>query len=178
MPIGEEGYKGIRQTMLGLYMQDDYKMSPRLTLNMGLRWEMTTDPTESNNQVSNLLSINDAAETAYPKINAFFKTQDLNFQPRFGFAWQTNAKASRVVRGGFGVYHDLIVPFAFNQQTSKYPPFFHRLRARDAATLAATFPNAAPLLTLANVAAVQMDPSGRRCRLVPNTTTLWRSSSR
>src|SRR5262249_44409148 len=66
--------------------------------------------------------------------------------------------ASRVVRGGFGIYHDLVVPFAFNQQTSKYPPFFHRLRARDASTLAATFPNAAPLLTLANVAAIQMEP--------------------
>jgi carboxypeptidase family protein/TonB-dependent receptor-like protein len=158
VPIGEEGYKGIRQTMLGLYMQDDYKMSSRLTLNMGLRWETTTDPTESNNQVSNLLSINDPAETVYPKINAFFKTQDLNFQPRFGFAWQANSKASRVVRGGFGIYHDLVVPFAFNQQTSKYPPFFHRLRARDAATLAATFPNAAPLLTLSNVAAIQMEP--------------------
>src|SRR5437762_7644397 len=104
-------------------MQDDYKMNSRLTLNMGLRWEMTTDPRDSNNQVSNLLNINDAAETVYPKIKAFFKTQDLNFQPRFGFAWQANSKASRVVRGGFGIYHDLIVPFAFNQQTSKYPPF-------------------------------------------------------
>ncbi len=158
VPIGEEGYKGIRQTMLGFYMQDDFKMSPRLTLNLGLRWETTTDPTEANNQVSNLLNIRDAVETVYPKIKSFFKTEDKNFQPRFGFAWQTNSKATRVVRGGVGIYHDLIVPFAFNQQTSKYPPFFHRLRARDANTLTSTFPNAAPLLTLSNVAAVQMEP--------------------
>ena len=121
MPIGEEGYKGIRQTMLGFYMQDDFKMSSRLTLNMGLRWETTTDPRESHHQISNLLDIRDAKETVYPAIDAFFKTKDLNFQPRFGFAWQTNSKATRVVRGGFGIYHDLIVPFAFNQQTSKYP---------------------------------------------------------
>jgi len=80
-------------------------------LNMGLRWEMTTDPKESNNQISNLLSINDAAETVYPKINAFFKTKDLNFQPRFGFAWQANSKASRVVRGGFGIIYDRVTSF-------------------------------------------------------------------
>jgi hypothetical protein len=158
VPIGEEGYKGIRQTMYGFYMQDDFKMSQRFTLNMGLRWETTTDPKEANHQVSNLLDIQNAQETVYPAIKAFFKTQDKNFQPRLGFAWQVNSKATRVVRGGFGIYHDLVVPFAFNQQTSKYPPFFHRLRARDANTLATTFPNAAPLLTLANVAAVQMEP--------------------
>src|SRR5437867_7359749 len=106
VPIGEEGYKGIRQSMLAFYMQDDFKMSQRLTLNMGLRWEMTTDPREANNQISNLLNINDAKETVYPKIDAFFKTKDLNFQPRFGFAWQANSKATRVVRGGVGIYHD------------------------------------------------------------------------
>jgi Carboxypeptidase regulatory-like domain/TonB dependent receptor/TonB-dependent Receptor Plug Domain len=158
VPIGEQGYKGIRQTMLGFYAQDDFKMSSRFTLNLGLRWETTTDPKDSNLQISNLLDIHDSKETVYPAIHAFFKTLDKNFQPRIGFAWQMNKSASRVMRAGFGIYHDLVVPFAFNQQTSKYPPFYHRLRVRDTTALAQTFPNIAPLLTLSNLAAVQMEP--------------------
>ncbi|PYJ05543.1 MAG: hypothetical protein DME25_08235, partial [Verrucomicrobia bacterium] len=158
VPMGEAGYKGIRQTLFGLYMQDDFKMNARFTWNLGLRWETTTDPRESNHQVSNLLSIQDAKETVYPTIDAFFKTKDKNFQPRVGFAWQINKAASRVVRGGVGIYHDLVVPFAFNQQTSKYPPFFHRLRVRDLNALASNFPDISPLLTLSNLATVQMEP--------------------
>ncbi|MGH9786306.1 MAG: TonB-dependent receptor domain-containing protein, partial [Terriglobia bacterium] len=157
VPIGEEGYKGIRQTMLAAYFQDDFRATPRLTLNLGLRWETTTDPTESNNQVSNLLDANFPKETVYPEIDAFFKTLDKNFQPRFGFAYQMNDRATRVLRGGVGIYHDLLVPFAFNQQTSKYPPFFHRLRIRDNAG-PIPFPNAVSLLSVANAAAVQMEP--------------------
>jgi len=159
VPIGEEGYKGIRQTMLAAYFQDDFRVTPRLTLNLGLRWEMTTDPTESNNQVSNLLDANFAKETAYPEIDAFFKTLDKNFQPRFGFAYQLNDNATRVIRGGVGIYHDLIVPFAFNQQTSKYPPFFHRLQIRASRFPGVIpFPDAAPLLSTSNLAAIQMEP--------------------
>ena len=158
VPIGEEGYKGIRQTMLAFYFQDDFRVSPRLTLNLGLRWETSTDPTDSNNQVSNLVDALDREVKVYPELDAFFKTGDKNFQPRFGFAYQMNDSATRVIRGGVGIYHDLIVPFAFNQQTSKYPPFFHRLQIDQTAPFSVPFPNAAPLLSVANAAAIQMEP--------------------
>jgi hypothetical protein len=144
--------------MFALYFQDDFRVSPRLTLNMGLRWEMTTDPRESNNQISNLVDALDRDVTVYPDIDAFFKTLDKNFQPRFGFAWQLNDSASSVLRGGIGIYHDLAVPFLFNQQTSKYPPFYHRLQIDSTGPGTVPFPNAAPLLSVGNLAAIQMEP--------------------
>jgi hypothetical protein len=166
VPIGEEGYKGIRMTQMGFYFQDDFRVSPRLTLNMGLRWETATDPTESNDQVSNLLDALDRDVAVHPRyaqpgqktIDALFKTGDKNFQPRFGFAWQMNDRATRVIRGGFGIYHDLTHPFLFNQQASKYPPFFHRLQVDATEQFRVPFPSAAPLLSVANVAAIQMEP--------------------
>jgi hypothetical protein len=135
-------------------------------LNLGLRWETSTDPTESNNQVSNLLDALDPDVAVHPQyakpgqktIDALFKTGDKNFQPRFGFAYQMNDRATRVIRGGFGIYHDLNVPFLFNQQASKYPPFFHRLQVDASDTFRVPFPTAAPLLSVANVAQVQMEP--------------------
>jgi hypothetical protein len=166
VPIGEEGYKGIRITQMGFYFQDDFRVTPRLTLNMGLRWETATDPTEANNQVSNLLDALDADVAVHPRyalpgqktIDALFITGDKNFQPRFGFAYQMNDRATRVIRGGFGIYHDLTHPFLFNQQASKYPPFFHRLQVDATEQFRVPFPTAAPLLSVANVAAIQMEP--------------------
>ncbi|OFW36409.1 MAG: hypothetical protein A3J28_07105 [Acidobacteria bacterium RIFCSPLOWO2_12_FULL_60_22] len=157
-PLGEDGYKGIRQTMFGFYGQDDFKVNQRLTLNLGLRWEMITDPTEVNHKVSNLLHWNDPEVTAYPNLKAFFETGKKNFQPRFGFAWQMDERASRVLRAGFGMYHDLLVPFYFNQQTSKYPPFYHRARIRPTASRPVPFPNAAAIIQSGDIPLVQMEP--------------------
>ncbi len=165
---GQTGYKGLRNTMYGVYFQDDWQVNPRLTLNLGLRWEWITDPTEANNRISNLLDINHNEnqlglhpdwrvertsgypgypDNIGPDLYAFTEMGRKNVQPRFGFAWQLDDSASRVLRGGVGVYHDLILPSYYTQSLSKYPPFYSRARIRNEDVLANTFPLTSRVVT-------------------------------
>jgi outer membrane receptor protein involved in Fe transport len=124
-PPGQSGYRGIRETMFGAYVQDDFKVNQRLTLNLGLRYEFITDPTEVNGKMANLLHISDPTTTV--EKDHFVSVSKKDFQPRVGFAWQADASGKTVVRGGFGIFHDHILPFSFVANASGTPPFFSTL---------------------------------------------------
>ncbi len=107
----------LRQTMHSVYAQDDWKVSPQLTLNLGLRWEYGSPYSEQNNNISNwdptsqtVLTTTPGAVagngiTPYSGGGVYGKTlvnPDLNdFAPRVGFAYSPQANTS--IRGGFGV---------------------------------------------------------------------------
>jgi outer membrane receptor protein involved in Fe transport len=93
---------GLRQSLLGVYIQDDWRARPNLTLNIGLRWEMTTVPTEVHNKLSTLLNITDAT----PHLGSPLMSNPTlhNFDPRVGFAWDPFRNGKSAVRGGFGIF--------------------------------------------------------------------------
>jgi hypothetical protein len=114
--------RGNRQTIFGLYVQDDWRLRPSLTLNLGLRYEMSTVPTEAQGKLSNLYNLTDST----PHLgNPYFLNPTLrNFEPRVGFAWDPFRNGKTAVRGGFGMYDSLPMLYEFSNLTSYAAPFY------------------------------------------------------
>jgi hypothetical protein len=82
------------------YLQDDWRASSRLTLNLGLRYEIDTD-------VNNISRVGDLNPLVAPFINGPRQRDTNNWGPRVGFNWSTpDARLS--VHGGYGIYYDRI----------------------------------------------------------------------
>ena len=135
--------RGLRQTLVGAYAQDDWHARPGLTLNLGLRYEMTTVPTEVQGKLSNLLNITDsAAHLGDP----FFSNPTLgNFEPRVGFAWDPFGNGKTAVRGGFGLFDVLPLPYQTLLLTLNSQPF-SRVGATSTLPTGSFYTGALPLI--------------------------------
>jgi hypothetical protein len=113
-----------RFTLLGLYFQDDFRVLPRLTLNIGLRYEYATMPRDIYGRDSALKNIyTDAA----PQTGQLYDNPNgKNFSPRFGFAWDVFGTGKTSVRGGYGWFfntnnqQNLIVTITNPPATPRY----------------------------------------------------------
>ena len=114
--------RNLRQTLFGAYVQDDWRARPNLTLNLGLRYEMSTVVRETSGKLANLRNITDA--TAHLG-NPFFSNPTLkDFEPRVGFAWDPLRNGKTAVRGGIGMFDVQPLPYQFPLLVTQAIPFF------------------------------------------------------
>ncbi len=149
----------LRQTIFGFYAQDDYRVRKNLTLNLGLRYEPVTVPTEKYNRLSNLVSLTDAT----PKIGSpYFSNPTLkNFSPRLGFAWDPFKDGKTALRAGFGLYDTLPLLYQVELSALLAAPFFQLSTLNGTVVGTGRFPNnVVSLLTpdTARVAYVEQNP--------------------
>ena len=99
------GTTGLRGQDYGMFIQDDFKVTHRLTLNIGLRYDIFPGFYEEYNRISNLNPL--TGTVALAGLNGaprqFVNTNFKNFGPRFGFAYALNAAGTMVIRGGYGI---------------------------------------------------------------------------
>ena len=127
---GSDTIRGIRQSLVGFYFQDDIQLTSRLTLNAGLRYEFVTELSEVNGKLSNLRDpVNDAEFT----VGKIFENPSLkNFAPRIGLAWDPMGDGKTAIRAAFGIYHDQIISHYFSGGfVVRVPPFFTRANLTD-----------------------------------------------
>ena len=113
-----------------LYTQDDFRVTNRLTLNLGLRWDVYPPWIEVDNRQSNFdestgkfVVASDDAVINGVKVGRYLQTYSKgDVGPRFGFAYDLNGSGRTIVRGGFGVFWNF-TPGGTSGSKAQNPPF-------------------------------------------------------
>ena len=122
-----------RSQYYDVYVTDDWRLTQRLSLNFGFRWDYGTPINELYNRIVNLaIAPGFAAITpVLPGQNgdptSLVHPDKNNFSPRIGFAWRPLKKGSMVVRGGYGIYYNTSVYNQIANNMAQQPPFANTL---------------------------------------------------
>jgi outer membrane receptor protein involved in Fe transport len=150
---GNDPYRTFRQNLFGFYFNDDWKMSSRLTWNLGLRYEPYTAPSEKWGRVSVVKDWLTA--THYDTGGTMFQTPgNKYFAPRVGFAFDPKGNGKTAIRGGFGVFYIPLTTTVYSRASTRNAPFSGsiQIQPKDATGKVANFASA---LAFANSIAPQ-----------------------
>ncbi|MGD9629161.1 MAG: carboxypeptidase regulatory-like domain-containing protein [Pyrinomonadaceae bacterium] len=116
------GSVGTRNWENALFVQDDWRISRKLTLNLGLRYEYFTNPTEMYGRQANFDLSNGQLVLASDSSDDLVETDKNNFGPRIGFAYDISGKGKDVIRGGYGIFY-FLDRGGIDNQLAQNPPY-------------------------------------------------------
>jgi hypothetical protein len=98
------------------FLQDDWRIKPTVTVNLGIRYEITTVMKEANNLIGNFDPVQGIQQVGIGGVTAPFNGNHHNFSPRLGVAWDVRGDGKTVVRAGGSILYEQISLDAFNGQ--------------------------------------------------------------
>ena len=114
-----------RLWMLSFFGQDDWKITRKLTLNLGLRYDFGSPALEGQNRMANFDPSGNGslvfAKSGDLQDRSLVQPNEKNFGPRIGFAYSPDTKT--VIRGGYGMYYVLFERYGSEDQLALNPPF-------------------------------------------------------
>ncbi len=125
----------IRESLAAGYLQDDWRARHNLTLNLGIRYEFTTLPVDAGNNIQEITTlVNCSTPGVAPSpsspcgpvhVGSFIANNPTtkNFEPRVGFSWDPFNDSKTAVRGGFGMFDVLPLPYEFGLNTAATFPY-------------------------------------------------------
>jgi hypothetical protein len=113
----------------GLFVQDDWRVRPNLTVNVGLRWEYFKPPVERDdfqgylNKAGSVNTASNIDNLTVVKGQQWYNSDFKDFAPRLGFAWDPTGKGKTSIRGDFGIFYDRMIGAAVSLADGNTPGF-------------------------------------------------------
>ncbi|MBI4442074.1 MAG: TonB-dependent receptor [Acidobacteria bacterium] len=141
LPEALHAWRGYRQNLFAFFANDAVRLRSNLTVNLGLRYEFVTVPTEVDGLMARLETLTSAAHVGDP---AFENPSLKNFSPRIGIAWSPGASQNTSIRAGFGLFFDQFTHALWNTSLFQTPPLWReaRISRNPAQGIIVPFPNA------------------------------------
>lgn len=121
---GSDNRHEFRQTLAGFYIQDEYRVRPRVQLSLGIRYEFVTQISDTFNRIPFL---RDPVRDSVVELGKYFEDNPSlgNFAPRVAVSWSPGAAGSTTLSAGFGIYYDQILGYAATTRKNSGP--FYRI---------------------------------------------------
>ena len=123
----------LRQAIFAGYIQDSWKIASNINLNLGMRYEMATNTTETRSRLGSMATPTAAAATP---VTSFFTSNPTvkNFEPRIGIAWDPYHNGKTVITASSGIYDNLPLNYTFQLQIISSAPSYQEGRVTYAGT--------------------------------------------
>lgn len=137
--------KYFRGSLYSLFVNDDWRLRSKFSLNVGIRWDYATPVTELYGRMVNLdvspgygavsaVLAGESAPYSGDLPGSLVRPDRNNISPRLGFAWRPSSERSIVVRGGYGIYYNTSVYRMIASNMAQQPPFAQVLNASGSAS--------------------------------------------